>query len=205
MKEIFVNLCNMKAIEPLSHGDRPTSRSKRLGTAWRPLVGLAVLAIAAWECGGGGGSSCSGGSDIQGEWRGPVTSDEAARGNPGTVFASITENNCTLGGNWTFTFEDPSLDKLFEIDGGSASQSAVDIVMFQCTGFANSCATLSTCSYGVTATRVSPTEMTGSYVASGTCASFDQGTFDISLVNRFTPTPAFTSTVAPTSTPTPPP
>jgi hypothetical protein len=194
----------MKAIEPLSRRDRTTSRSKRLGTAWRSFVALALLVLAAWRCGGGGGgSSCSGGTDVAGLWSGPVTSDEASRGNPGTVTASITETDCALGGTWALNFEDPSLDRLFEILGGSASQSAVDIQMFQCTGFANSCATLSTCSYQVTATRVSPTQMTGSYVAGGTCASFDQGTFDISLVTRFTPTPALTSTVAPTPTPTP--
>jgi hypothetical protein len=195
----------MKGIEASSRRELPTSRLKRLGTAWRPFVGLAVLALVAWRCGGGGGGgSCSGGTDIQGVWRGPVTSDDAARGNPGTVTASITETDCTLGGTWTFTFEDPSLNKLFEILGGSASQSAVDMVMFQCTGAANSCVTVSTCSYEVTATRVSPTEMTGSYVAGSTCGSFDEGTFNLSLVNRFTPTPAPAATpTAPPPTPSP--
>ncbi len=164
-----------------------------------------MLALVAWRCGGGGGgSSCSPGTDVQGVWRGPVTSDDAARGNPGTVTATITQNSdCTLGGTWTFTFEDPSLDKLFEILGGSASESAVGMTMFQCTGAANSCVTVSTCSYEVNATLVSPTEMTGSYAAGSNCASFDQGTFDISLVNRFTPTPEPASTPGPTSTPSP--
>jgi hypothetical protein len=156
-----------------------------------------LLALVAWRCGGGeGGSSCPD-AGIQGLWSGPVTSDEVARGNPGRVTASITQDNCTFGDTWTFIFEDSDLNNLFSIEGGSASESEVSLVMFECTGANNSCDTISTCSYQVTATRVSPTQMTGSYVASEICASFNQGTFDMTLVNLFTPTPAPTSTPVP--------
>ncbi len=159
-----------------------------------------MLALIGWRCGGGGGSSCSSGADVQGLWTGPVTSDDVARGNPGTVTASITQSDCTLGGTWRFTFEDPGLNNLFEIEGGSASTSAVDLAIFECNGANNSCDTVSTCAYEVTATLVSPTEMTGSYAAGGNCASFNQGTFDITLRERFTPTPAALTPV-PTATP----
>lgn len=200
-KETYVNPCNMKTIELSSRRERPTSGLKRVGSTWRPFVGLALLALVGWRCGGGGGSSCSPGADVQGVWTGPVTSDDVARGNPGTVTASITQSDCTFGGTWRFTFEDPNLNNLFEILDGSASTSQVDLAMFECTGAANSCATVSTCSYQVTATLVSPTEMTGSYVAGDICASFNQGTFDITLLNRFTPTPAAILTPTPPSTP----
>src|SRR5262245_29762000 len=144
----------MKTIELIPCQRRPTSHLKRLGTAWRPLVGLAFLALVAWRCGivggsGGDGSSCPD-TGIQGLWSGPVTSDEVARGNPGRVTASIVQNSCTFSGTWTFTFEDSDLNNLFSIEGGSASESEVSLSIFECTGVANGCDTISTCSYEIT-------------------------------------------------------
>ena len=142
-----------------------------------------------------------------------MTSDEVSRGNPGTITANIF---CTLiptelenTGTWMFDFQDPSLDQLFAIVGGSVTQSTVSLTTALCNGAAGGCDNVSTCTYDITATRVTPLRMTGSYTASATCASFNQGTFDITLQHLFTPTAAptaiTTGTPAPTATPEPPP
>ncbi len=200
----------MKINEPSFRQDRPTRRLRPIRAAWRPWVWLALVALVAWRCGGGGsGGSCSS-PDLQGLWTGPVTSDEASRGNPGTITANIFEDNCSFAptelsntGTWKFDFEDPSLDQLFAIENGSATQSEVNLSVAGCNGPASSCGTVTTCIYDIAATLVTPFRMNGSYTASPTCASFNQGTFDITLQNRFTPTPAATVIVAPTPTPTP--
>jgi hypothetical protein len=142
-----------------------------------------------------------------------VTSDAVARGNPGTIIANIfctlTPTELSNTGTWKFDFEDPRLDQLFAIVGGSVTESDVNLVMNVCNGAAGSCVSINSCAYNVTATRVTPTHMTGSYVAGITCASFDQGTFDIALQGQFTPTvvptPFTTGTPEPTPTPEPPP
>jgi hypothetical protein len=173
--------------------------------------------VFAWRCGGGGGSSnpsCSSeATAVQGLWVGPVTADAVARGNPGTITANIfctfTPTELANTGTWRFDFEDPSLDQLFAIVSGSATQSEVGLTVALCNGVAGGCDTVSTCTYDIAATLVTPQRMTGSYTASATCASFDQGTFDITLRSVFTPTaappPIATGTPEPTATPAPPP
>jgi hypothetical protein len=142
-----------------------------------------------------------------------VTSDAVSRGNPGTIIANIfctfTPTDITNTGTWMFDFQDPSLDQLFAITSGSASSTEVNLNTFLCNGAAGGCTTISTCEYEITATLVTPIRMVGSYTASDTCASFNQGTFDITLQARFTPTPVatpiLTGTPEPTATPVPPP
>jgi len=219
-KEINVNSCNMKMSEPFVREDRPTWRSSPLGAVWRPWVWLALVAVLAWECGGGGGggsgstATCtSAQTAIQGLWAGRVTSDVVARGNPGTIianiFCSLVPTDLTNTGTWKFDFQDPSLDQLFAIVSGSVTESEVSLSAALCNGAAGGCDTVSTCTYDITATLVTPLRMTGSYTATFTCASFNQGTFDITLQNRFTPTvaptPITTGTPEPTATPAPPP
>ena len=142
-----------------------------------------------------------------------MTSDEVSRGNPGTITATIF---CTLAptelsntGTWKFDFQDPSLDQLFAIVNGSVNPPNVSLELALCNGPASSCETVSTCTYNVAGTLVTPRRMTGSYTASSTCASFNQGTFDITLQALFTPTvvppPITTGTPKPTATPIPPP
>jgi hypothetical protein len=209
--EISVNSCNMKIRESSGIHDRSPRRLKLLEFAWRPWVWLLLVALVAWRCGGGGGSSCSQGADIQGLWTGPVTSDQVSRGNPGTITANIFQSGCsfvpfdiTNTGTWKFEFQDPSLNQLFAVVNGSTTQSQVNLAVALCTGADNGCGTVSTCVYNVTATLVTPIEMSGSYVANSNCASFNQGTFDIALQHRFTPTAVPTSaTPVPTSTPGP--
>jgi len=218
LEEINVNSCNMKTNERSGKQGHPVYRLKLLEAVWRPWVWLALVAVLVWRCGGGGGgsstASCSSAeTEIQGLWTGSVISDEVARGNPGTIIANIF---CTLSptelsntGTWLFVFEAPSLNQLFAIVGGSVTESNVSLAMNVCNGAAGGCESINTCQYNVTATRVTPTRMTGSYVAGITCASFDQGTFDIALQARFTPTvpptPFTTGTPEPTPTPAPPP
>jgi hypothetical protein len=146
-------------------------------------------------------------------WAGPVTSDAVSRGNPGTIIANIfctfTPTDLSNTGTWRFDFQDPSLDQLFAIVSGSVNQSEVGLTTALCNGAAGGCSTISTCDYDIAATLVTPFRMTGSYTASATCASFNQGTFDITLQNQFTPTVAPTpftvGTAEPTPTPAPPP
>jgi hypothetical protein len=142
-----------------------------------------------------------------------VTSDAVARGNPGTItaniFCTLTPTDLSNTGTWRFDFQDPSLDQLFAIIGGSVTDSDVNLTVALCNGAAGGCSTISTCNYDITAKRVTPLRMTGSYTASATCASFDQGTFDITLQQLFTPTaapiPITTGAPEPTATPAPPP
>ena len=142
-----------------------------------------------------------------------MISDQVSRGNPGTItaniFCTLTPTELENTGTWRFDFEDPSLDQLFAVVHGSATSSQVNLEVALCNGAAGSCENVSTCTYNITATLVTPLRMTGSYEASDTCASFNQGTFDITLQHVFTPTVApteFTNgTPEPTATPVPPP
>jgi hypothetical protein len=146
-------------------------------------------------------------------WTGPVLSDAVSRGNPGTItaniFCTLTPTELSNTGTWKFDFQDPSLDQLFAIVKGSATSTQVNLGVALCNGAAGGCDSVSTCTYNIAATLVTPLRMTGSYTASDTCASFNQGTFDITLQHLFTPTAAptaiTTGTPEPTATPAPPP
>ena len=142
-----------------------------------------------------------------------MIADAIARGNPGTInaniFCTLTPTDLSNTGTWKFEFQDPNLDQLFAIVAGSVTESDVNLTVALCNGAASGCSTISTCDYDITATRVTPFRMTGSYTASATCASFNQGTFDITLQHVFTPTvpptPFEAGTPEPTATPAPPP
>jgi len=167
---------------------------------------LGVIAWLGLGCGGGGGgSSCMPSADLSGIWSGPVSGDDLARGNLGTVSATITQNSCSLGGTWAFSFGDALLDKQLEITGNVPETTAVQMDLKQCTGAAGSCGSVAPCDYRVTGTLVSPTEISGTYTTAENCSFSESGSFDITLRARLTPTPATTPTALPlpTVTPTP--
>ena len=170
-------------------------------------IGAALLGAAG--CSGGGGS-CTPGTDISGIWDGRVTQDDVERGAGGAISATITQNQCTLGGTWNFSFQnDPQLDKQFTITGSSPApgSSAVNLDLEQCIGLNGSCDTIEQCVYVVAGTLVSPTEITGTFQTGDNCSFSENGSFDITLLTRITPTPVTTPTVIalpfPTGTPTP--
>jgi len=142
-------------------------------------------------------------ADISGIWSGPVSSDDVARGDPGTVSAAITQNDCSLGGTWTFSFGDANLDKQLEIKGNVPQTTAVQMDLRQCNGAAGSCTSLASCDYRASGTLVSPTEISGTYTTVENCSFTESGSFDITLRARLTPTPAATALPIPTATPKP--
>jgi hypothetical protein len=159
-----------------------------------PLLGVIPLLVVG--CGGGGGSSCGQTTDITGSWRGPIIEDDVARGNPGVVNASIAQSGCSLGGEWFFVFQSPTLNKSFLIGGSAPQSNSFSFPIEQCLD--SGCGTLSTCKYQVNGTLVTPTEMTGTYSTQKNCSSKQSGSFDISLQSRFTPVPGLTPTPIPT-------
>jgi hypothetical protein len=159
---------------------------------------LGVIALLGIGCGGGGGGTCLPSADISGSWSGPVSRDDVARGNPGTVSAEITQNGCTLGGTWTFSFGDANLDKELEITGTAPVTAAVQIDLKQCNGAAGSCTSVETCDIRASGTLVSPTEISGTYATVANCSFEESGSFDITLRARLTPTPLITPTFVPT-------
>ena len=164
-------------------------------------IGAALLGAAG--CGGGGGS-CTPGTDISGIWDGRVTQDDVERGAGGAITATITQNQCTLGGTWNFAFEnDAQLDKQFSITGGAPApgSSAVNLNLEQCIGLNGSCDTIEPCVYVVTGTLVSPTDITGTFQTGDNCSFSENGSFDITLLSRITPTPVPTG--VPTGLPIP--
>lgn len=176
-------------------------KKMRRMSAW-----LSVLVVLAFGCSsGGGGGSCGPTTDISGLWKGPVTDDDVARGNPGTITAAIEQAGCDLGGTWAFDFEDPDLDKKLAIKGSAPETTAVDFDMNECVGSAGSCTSVARCNYVVSGTLVSPTEISGAYAASSDrCSITQSGSFDIQLQARLTPTPVpVLPTAFPTATPTP--
>ena len=163
-----------------------------------------VLVCLAAGCGGGGGSSsCPGAQDISGFWTGNVLSDDVARNSPGTVTASITQNNCELGGSWFLIFEDEKLNKGFVVSGSPPDTQDVRINLNQCIEFLNaSCVAINPCTFEVKATLVTPTEMNGTYATNDQCSFSETGSFDITFRGRPTPVPT-SAIVIPTATPTP--
>jgi hypothetical protein len=174
-----------------------------MGRRHTPLAGIALLMAA---CGGGGGPPCVPTTDISGIWNGTATNDDVARGNSGTIAATITQSGCTLGGTWTFTFGDTFLDRTLEVTGNSPQTTAVTLDLKQCNGAAGSCDTVEPCDFLATGTLVSPSEINGSYTTGQNCSFSESGSFDITLQARLTPTPVPTTTptAAPTATPTTP-
>jgi hypothetical protein len=160
------------------------------------LVGIFASLLVVVGCGGGGGSSCGQTIDITGSWSGPVIEDDVARGNPGVVNASITPNGCEIGGEWFFMFQSDTLNKSFLIGGNAPKSDDVTFFLDQCLD--TGCGTLATCQYKVSATLISPTEMTGTYTTIQNCSTKQSGSFDIKLQSRFTPVPGFTPTPIPT-------
>jgi hypothetical protein len=170
---------------------------------WTRILVLVALAAA---CGGGGGgsASCPGAQDITGLWTGNVLSDDVARNSPGTVTASITQNNCELGGSWFLTFEDDKLNKGFVVSGSPPDTQDVRINLNQCLEFLNgTCDATNPCTFEVKATLVTPTEMNGTYATNNQCSFSESGSFDITFRGRNTPTPVATPPVLATQTPTP--
>jgi hypothetical protein len=163
-------------------------------------------------CGGGGGTCTPTTTDISGIWEGAITQDDVARGNPGTISATITQTQCTLGGTWKFSFGDAQLDKTFTIFGSAPTTTAVDIDLRECTGLSGSCDTTAQCDFVISGTLLSPAEISGTFTTGQNCSESETGSFDITLRARITPTPVTTPTVlatfviptaAPTPTPTP--
>jgi hypothetical protein len=168
-------------------------------TTMRFTLLLGIIPFILGGCGGGGGSSCGSTVDITGNWSGPVIEDEIARGNPGTIDATITQSGCDLGGGWQFTFQSPTLNRTFLIGGYAPESTNIQFPMQQCLD-AN-CFSGLLCVYNVTATLVSPTEMTGSYATESNCSATDTGSFSLTLQSRLAPTPV--DTAVPTPSPTP--
>jgi len=137
-------------------------------------------------------------ADISGTWSGPTSGDDVARGNPGTVSAAITQDSCTLGGTWNFSFGDALLDKSLEITGSAPETTAVQLDLKQCNGAAGSCSTVAPCDIRASGTLVSPTEISGTYMTVENCSFSESGSFDITLRARLTPTPLTTPTGVPT-------
>jgi hypothetical protein len=164
------------------------------------LFGI-IASLIVVGCGGGGGSSCGQTTDITGSWSGPVIEDDVARGNPGQVNASITQSDCTLGGEWFFAFQSVSLNKSFLIGGNAPESNDVTFFLDQCLD--TGCGTLATCQYKVSAMLITPVQMTGTYTTLKNCSTKQSGSFDISLQFRFTPVPFSTATPNPNPTPTP--
>jgi len=171
----------------------------------RPCAGLAIIVLVLSACGGGGGSTCVPTTDLSGIWGGTATNDDVARGNSGTIAATITQSACTLGGTWTFSFGDTFLDRQLEVTGNSPTGPSVVFDLKQCVGAAGSCDTVDTCDFLATGTLVSATEISGSYTTGVNCSFSETGSFDIALQARLTPTPTstITPTAVPTGTPTP--
>ena len=165
----------------------------RLSWSW-----LGVIAAIGIGCGGGGGGTCPTASDISGLWSGSATKDDIARGENGTIAATITQSGCTLGGTWKFSFADPMLDKQLEVTGSPPQPTAVSISLDQCTGIAGACDTVATCTLQVTGTLVSASEISGTYVTGVNCSESETGSFDIMLQARLTPTPVIAATPVPT-------
>jgi len=160
------------------------------------LVGIVASLVVA-GCGGGGGS-CGQTIDITGSWTGPVINDSVARGNPGVVNASISPNGCEIGGEWFFNFQSDTLDKFLLIGGNAPKTDNVSFFLDQClSSVGTECGTLATCQYQVSATLISPSEMTGTYATLSNCSTTQTGSFDIKLQFRFTPVPGFTPTPIP--------
>jgi hypothetical protein len=159
------------------------------------LFGIIALLVAG--CGGGGGSTCGQTTDITGTWSGPVLEDDVARGNPGTVNASISQSGCDLGGEWFFVFQSPTLNKSFLIGGSVPQSTSINFPIAQCLD--SGCGTISTCHYQVTGTLINPNEITGTYTSEQNCSTTQSGSFQITLQSRLTLTPP----AAPTRTPTP--
>jgi hypothetical protein len=176
----------------------------------RSLLWAGVFALVGFGCGGGGGGHCTASTDLSGLWTGTVTHDDVARSSPGTVSASITQDGCTLGGTWTFTFQDVFLDKTLIITGDAPQApetSAVAMKLNECElGLAGSCETQSPCTFVVTGTLVGSTEISGTYATDDHCSESEAGSFDIAFQAHLTPTPAPPTIALPTplpATPTP--
>jgi len=150
--------------------------------------------------GGGGGTSCSGAKDITGVWSGTATNDSVARGNPGTINASIEQDGCDLGGAWQFTFQDSTLNADFLVSGVAPQGTNVFLQVYStltsCDEFGN-CA-ISACIYDVNGTLVGGDEIVGTYASTNdTCSQSRSGDFDIVRTQRF-PTPVPTAVPTPT-------
>jgi hypothetical protein len=173
----------------------------------RSFAWFGILALLGFGCGGGGGNSCVPTSDISGLWAGSVTHDDVAQSSPGTVSASITQTGCQLGGTWTFSFGDVLLDKTLMITGNSPETTAVAMNLNECeVGLAGTCQTVDPCTFVVSGTLVSETEISGTYTTNDRCSESEAGSFDIAFQARLTPTPVPTTVVLPTPlppTPTP--
>jgi hypothetical protein len=166
----------------------------------RAYAGLAIIFSVFSACGGGGGGPpCVPTIDLSGIWSGTATGDDVARGEPGTIAATITQSACTLGGTWTVTFADASLDRQLEITGNSPQAASVVFDLKQCVGAGGSCDTVDTCDFLATGSLVSATEISGSYTTGVNCSFSESGSFDIALQSRLTPTPV--PTITPTAVP----
>jgi hypothetical protein len=162
---------------------------------------FAIIALLVVGC-GGGGNTCGQTTDITGNWSGPILEDSVARGNPGTVNASITQSGCDLGGEWFFVFQSPTLNKSLLIESGAPQSPSFDITLNQCLD--SGCGTLSFCQYKVTGTLVNPNEISGTYATEDNCSTTQSGSFDMTLRSRANPVPVATATLPiPTLTPTP--
>jgi len=158
-----------------------------------------IIALLVVGC-GGGGNTCGQTTDITGNWSGPILEDSVARGNPGTVNASIAQSGCDLGGEWFFVFQSPTLNKSFLIEGSAPQTPSFDITLDQCLD--SGCGTLSFCQYTVTGTLINPNEITGTYATQDNCSTTQSGSFDMTLQSRLIPTPTI-PIATPTPTPTP--
>ena len=171
--------------------------------SWTWILVLVAL-VAACGGGGGGSPSCPGAQDITGLWIGNVLSDDVAQNSPGTVTASITQNNCELGGSWFLIFADEKLNKSFVISGSPPDSQDVRINLNQCLEFLNNtCTAINPCTFEVKATLVTPSEMNGTYATNDQCSFSESGSFDITLRGRITPTPVPTPLATATPTPVP--
>jgi hypothetical protein len=180
--------------------NRQRNHMKKRGMRAFAAISTALLFAALGCGGGGGGTSCTGAQDITGIWSGPATNDTVARGNSGTITASIEQAGCELGGIWDFVFQDPTLDRALQLSGAPPQGTDVFFKVFDtvttCDEFGN-CA-VSGCIFDVNGTLIGGNEIVGTYVSTNdTCAQSRSGDFDIVRIQRF-PTPVPTAVPTPT-------